>query len=230
MDNKELYVMMSMKQLYFALLKHREISIKDLSELLGLDERILYSKIKELGRYVTIVNNKIKLNDPLLFAIQLLKQGYSFKDVTKYLDWHDFEKFSAEILGAHKYIVKTNFRLTKPVRLEIDVIGIDLGSGRGIFIDCKHWIHGISRKTLMEIAEKHILRIKKFIKYYSWAKPKWTYFRYLRKIVPIIVTLTTPSIRMHENVLIVSIQELNSTLLDLNMVLDLFGIEPIPVY
>ncbi|ADI32184.1 HTH domain-containing protein [Staphylothermus hellenicus] len=218
-----------MKQLYFALLKHREISIKDLSELLGLNERTLYSRIKELRKYITIVDDKIILGDPLSFAIQLLKQGYSFKDVTKYLDWHDFERFSAEILGAHKYFVKTNFRLTKPVRLEIDVIGVDMGSGRGIFIDCKHWIHGIGRKTLMGIAEKHFERVKKFIKHYSWAKPKWTYFRYLRKIVPLIVTLTTPSIRMYENVLIVSIQELNSTLLDLDMVLDLFGIEPIPV-
>lgn len=222
-------MMMDMKELYLALLKHREISMKKLSESIGVNEKLLYDRIKQMGNYVTIVNDRVKLNNPLSLAIHLLKQGYSFKEVTKYLDWHDFEKFSAEILSAHKYVVKTNFRLTKPVMLEIDVIGIDLGSGRGVFIDCKHWSRGIGRKALMEIADKHLRRIYKFVRYYSWAKHKWAYLRYLRRIIPLIVTLTTPSIRMHENVLIVSIQELNSTLLDLDIVLEILGVEPIPV-
>ena len=162
-------------------------------------------------------------------AIFLIKKGVSFKQVSKYLDWKDFEKISAEILSAHGYVVINNFRLTKPVMLEIDVIGIDQGSGRGIIIDCKHWSRGIYRSALIEIATKHIERIRKLLNHLSWAKTKWKYFKFLKEAIPVIVTLTTPSIRFYENTLIVSIQELNQVLNDIYLVLDTFNIKPIKV-
>jgi hypothetical protein len=211
------------------ILKRREISIDELSELTGLSRKILLEKLSSLNKYVSMAGERVVLEKPLILAIDLLRRGYSFKDVSKYLDWRDFEKFSAEILSGHRYVVKTNFRLTRPVMLEIDVIGIDIGSGRGIFIDCKHWTHGISKSMLINIADKHFNRIEKFTKYFSWARNKWYYFKYLRRIIPLIVTLTRPSVRVHNNVLIVSIEELNSVLLNIDEILDVFGVTPIRI-
>jgi len=208
------------------LLKHRRILLDELIGLTGLNREVLLGKLKKIKEYVRIDDDEVVIVKPLDLAIHLLKQGLSVKEISRYIDWSDFEKVSAEILNAHKYFVKTNFRLTKPVKLEIDVIGVDPRSGRGLFIDCKHWSRGIHRSALVEIVDKHVNRIEKFIKYYRWARDKWVYFKYLREIIPVIITLTTPSLRYYKNTLIVSIQEFNQVLLDLYTVLDLFNIEP----
>ncbi|MET1160437.1 MAG: transcription antiterminator BglG [Thermoprotei archaeon] len=218
-----------MQYLLITLLKYRRVLYSELSNLTGIPEDLIKEKLKEVREYVELSDYEVVVKKPLELAYLLLAKGVPVKEVSKYLDWKDFERVSAEILSKHNYVVITNFSLTKPVKLEIDVIGVDIGSGRGLFIDCKHWSRGVSRKSLINIIEKHNARIEKFIKYYSWAKPKWYYFKYLRTIIPLIITLTTPSLRFYKNTLVVSIQELNQVLLDLPVILDTFNIEPIKI-
>ncbi|MCD6196683.1 MAG: restriction endonuclease [Staphylothermus sp.] len=218
-----------MIDLYLYLLKKRKTTIDEIIRDLRISREVVIEKINVIKDHINIDNEIIVVNNPLFLATFLIKQGVSFKRVSKYLDWRDFERFSAEILSAHGYVVINNFRLTKPVMLEVDVIGIDQGSGRGIIIDCKHWSRGVYRSALIEIASKHIERVRKLLKHLSWAKTRWKYFRFLKEAIPLIVTLTTPGIRFYENTLIVSIQELNQVLNDIYVVLDVFGIKPIKI-
>ncbi len=218
-----------MSELYLLILKYRRVGIDRLSEETALPVEVIRRRLESIGEYVRVSNDIVELVNPLGLADKLIRSGVSYKRVSRYLDWRDFEELSSRILSAHRYSIYRNFRLTKPVMLEIDVIGIDPGSGRGLFIDCKHWTHGIYRKALIEYAEKQYMRVLKLIKYLSWAKSKWHMFNQLRSAIPLIVTLTTPSLRMHSGVLIVSIQELNQVLIDLDYVLDFFGVRPIVV-
>ncbi len=218
-----------MKKLYLVLLKHRRLLIDELVSLIRATKESLLEDLKTIRDYVLIDGEEIVVKKPLDLALYMIRHGMSVKEVSRYIDWRDFEKVSAEILSQHQYMVLTNLVMTKPVRLEIDVIGIDPGSGRGVFIDCKHWSRGVSRRALMEIMDKHVERIKKFVKYFNWVRGRWVYFKYLREIIPIIVTLTTPSIRSYNNTLAVSIQELNQVLLDLYLVLETFDLKPVKI-
>lgn len=213
--------------LYKFLLKYREISLKELFGFTRIPIDKIVSYLNELGNIIVIENDIVKLRKPLELAIMALNMGCSIKEISSYLDWKDFEKISAEILELNNYMVYLNLRVSKPVRFEIDVIGVDPVSGRGIFIDCKHWSRGGSIKNLMNVAEQHYARVLKFSKYIQLFRNKWIYFEHLTEAIPIIVTLTTPILRMHSNTIIVSIQELNNFLLDLPLVLETFSIKPL---
>lgn len=214
-----------MRDLYLLLLKHRRMLISDLVNLMNTTRDVLINKLKLINGYVNVSEHEVVLNKPLDLALYLLRNGYSVKEVSKYLDWRDFEKVTSEILSQNNYMVLTNFKSTYPVKLEIDVIGVEPASGRGLFIDCKHWSRGIASKSLLSIVDKHVERIEKFIKYYNWFRNKWLYFKYIKSILPMIITLTTPSVRVYRNTLVVSIQELNNVLIDIYNVVDTFNIE-----
>ncbi len=218
-----------MRNPYLMLLKYRKILLHDLSNLTSIPEEVLIDKLREIKNIISIRDHEIIVEKPLELALYLLRKGLSFKEVSRYIDWRDFEKVTAEILGSHNYVILTNLIVTKPVRFEIDVIGVDTGSGRGIFIDCKHWSRGVSRSSLIDIISKHVERINKFVRYFNWVKNKWIYFRYLREIIPVIVTLTTPSIRVYDNVLVVSIQEFNQFLTDIYRVLEILDLKPVKI-
>ncbi len=216
-------------KVFLYLLEKRNASIQELTSRYRIARETILDYIRSLGDIVVVQNDHIIVSNPILMAVHLLSRGLSFKKVARHLTWKDFEEFTAEILKAHGYSVIRNLRLTRPVRLEIDVIGIDPGSRRGLIIDCKHWARGISRSVLKEIACKHLERTTKFIRYISWAKPKYPIVGRISKVYPIIVTLTTPIIRVVDNVLIVSIQEFNQFLVDLPIVIDTYGVSPLKI-
>lgn len=223
------FMVETLLQLYKILLKYRKISVKELSSLTGFSGDRVKQLLESVLEYVKIGGELIEVTNPLGLALTLIEKGVDVKEVSNYLDWKDFEKFSAEILLQNGYVVKTNFKITKPVRFEVDVLGVEPATGLGLLIDCKHWVRGVSLKSLIEIMDKHLDRTVKFIKYINWFRRNWVYIAKLKSIVPIVVTLTTPTLRMHKGVLAVSIQELNTVLRDIYVVLDIFGVKPIKI-
>lgn len=175
---------------------------------------------------VVVEKDRIKVGNKLLLVIEGVKKGLPVKRLSRYISWRDFEKLSAEILSAHGYSVYTNVIMTKPVRLEIDVVGVDVGSGKTLVIDCKHWIHGLSKSMLYDVGRKHYDRVKKFLKYLDWITRKYPLLKKVKYAVPVVVTLTTPKIRNIDNrVIVVNIGELNNFLQDFYLVLDELGIK-----
>jgi len=180
--------------------------------------------------YVEVVDGKLVIRDRLRLALYFLEKGVSVKRLSRYLDWSDFEKMSAEILGRHGYVVASNVLFTRPRRLEIDVVGVDTGCGRAVVIDCKHWRHGISPSSIIEHGRRHIDRTMKFLRYRSWLYSRYPYFSKVRYAVPVLVTFTTPRLRSVDNrVLVVSISELNNLLQDLHLVLEEMSVKPMSV-
>ncbi len=177
---------------------------------------------------VLIEDDRVYVSNRLELVLYGLKLGLPVKRLSKYLNWSDFEKMSAEILGRHGYIVASNVRMDKPCRLEIDVVGVDTGSGRTVSIDCKHWRHGISPSSIIEHGRRQIDRTVKFLKHLSWLYRRYPYFTKIKYAIPVLITLTTPRIRSVDNrLVVVSISELNNFLQDLYLVLDELDIKPI---
>ncbi len=154
---------------------------------------------------------------------EALKQGIPVDKASLYLDWRDFEALTAKYLQAHGYRVHRNLRLPPPHGLEIDVLG--MGKRYTIIVDCKHWSPGYSKKwKLRKAVEDHLERINKVEKrLWVLARKYGEELRGIKKIVPVIVTLTDPGIRHIGKVLISPINAFNDLLLNLDLVVEELG-------
>ena len=97
--------------------------------------------------------------DKLKTALLAINNGVPIEEVSRYIDWKDFEGLVAEILDTKHFDVLRNFRMTKPT-MEIDVVGVRLGVA--LLIDCKHW-KKLSHSALETIVVKQIERVKYYV-------------------------------------------------------------------
>ena len=133
--------------------------------------------------------------DKLKTALLAIKNGVPIEEVSRHIDWKDFEGLVAEILDTKHFDVLRNFRMTKPT-MEIDVVGVRLGVA--LLIDCKHW-KKLSRSALGTIVVKQIERVKYYV---SNVKDVVA--------VPVIVTLNQEETSFINKVPIVPILQLSS--------------------
>ena len=139
------------------------VSTKDFAAIISTDkntaEKIL-DMLTQNGIGQTIGNLvNFEDGDKLKTALFAIKNGVPIEEVSRYIDWKDFEGLVAEILDSKHFDVLRNFRLTKPT-MEIDVVGVRLGIT--LIIDCKHW-KKLSRSALETIVVKQIERVKYYI-------------------------------------------------------------------
>ena len=139
------------------------ISTKDFAAIISTDkntaEKIL-DMLTQNGIGQTIGNLvNFDYGDKLKTALLAIKNGIPIEEVSRYIDWKDFEGLVAEILDSKHFDVLRNFRMTKPT-MEIDVVGVRLGIA--LLIDCKHWKR-LSRSALETIVVKQIERVKHYV-------------------------------------------------------------------
>lgn len=134
-------------------------------------------------------------NDKLKTCLLAISMGAPIDEISRLLDWKDFESLVAEMLYSSDFETTRNLSLIKP-RMEIDVVGIK--SGVAILIDCKHWKR-LSDSSLEKAVQKQIERTKHYL-----SKEK------IRAAVPAIVTLYDEKLRFINNVPIIPIFQLNS--------------------
>ena len=175
------------------------ISTKDFAAIIYTDkntaEKIL-DMLTQNGIGQTIGNLvNFEDGDKLKTALFAIKNGVPIEEVSRYIDWKDFEGLVAEILDSKHFDVLRNFRLTKPT-MEIDVVGVHLGIA--LIIDCKHWKR-LSHSALETIVVKQVERVKHYI---SNAKDVIA--------APVIVTLNQEETSFISNVPIVPILQLSS--------------------
>ena len=139
------------------------VSTEDFAVIISTDkntaEKILNMLIQNgIGQ---TIGNLVNFDDgdKLKTALLAINNGVPIEEVSRYIDWKDFEGLVAEILDTKHFDVLRNFRMTKPT-MEIDVIGVRLGVA--LLIDCKHW-KKLSRSALETIVVKQIERVKYYI-------------------------------------------------------------------
>lgn len=215
------------RKVILELLKWGKIEFSELCKRVRGADNLVSMILRSLPG-VEISDGEVTVLNRLQLAIEGARRGIQTKILAQYIDWRDFERLSAKILSHHNYVVETNILMTRPVRLEIDVLGVDPGPGRAIVIDCKHWHHGLSYSMLYDIGRKHIDRVVRFLRNLSWISRKYPIVNKIKYAIPIIVTLTTPRLRcVDRRVLIVDISELNSLLQDIHLVIEELGVKPI---
>ena len=160
-----------------------------------------------LSQYnIRIKGNKVDVSsfNKLSIALLAIRNGADVVKICGKINWHDFELFSSEIMKYHGYRVYINFRLKNP-RREIDVIGIK--SNKALLVDCKHWKKN-SLSNLKEIVDKQKKRSMLFLQKSNMK---------IENAVPIILTLLPNEFQFVDDVPIITIDKLNSFLLDFDM-------------
>jgi len=175
------------------------LSVKDFSVVTRTDEdtakSILDSFLQNgIGVYE---NHQIFFNetDKLKICLLAIKMGAPIDEVSRSLDWKNFESLAAEILDASEFETTRNMTFTKP-RMQIDVVGIK--SDIAILIDCKHWKRS-SKSSLDKAVKMQIERTKRFLKTEK-----------IKAAIPAIVTLYQEDIRFIDKVPIIPIFQLSS--------------------
>lgn len=175
------------------------ISVKDFAMATQTSEDVA-SKILDnfmqngIGTYETSLIH-FEESDRLKTSILAISMGAPIEEVSRLLEWQDFESLTAEILEKQDFETTCNVILTKP-RMQIDVVGIK--SGIAILIDCKHW--RMMNQSALEVAvKKQIDRTRHFV-----SKEK------IQAAIPVIVTLHQHETKFIERVPIVPIHQLDA--------------------
>ena len=139
------------------------ISTEDFAVIISTDKKTAEKALDVLMQngIGQTVGNLVNFDDgdKLKTALLAIKNGVPIEEVSRHIDWKDFEGLVAEILDTKHFDVLRNFRMTKPT-MEIDVVGVRLGVA--LLIDCKHW-KKLSRSALETIVVKQIERVKYYV-------------------------------------------------------------------
>jgi len=175
------------------------ISIKDFSVVTRTDEETARSMLDSFlqNGIGTYEDHQVFFdeNDRLKTCLLAIRMGAPIDEVSRSLDWKDFESLAAEILEASEFETTRNLILTKP-RMQIDVVGVK--SDVAILIDCKHWKRA-SHSSLEKAVKKQIERTKRFLKTEN-----------VKIAIPAIVTLYQEKLMFIHNVPVIPIFQLRS--------------------
>jgi hypothetical protein len=155
------------------------------------------------SRYLFSKADKMKL------AMLALQRGCDIESISKSVSWKDFEALASEILSLCGYLTMTNIRLSKPSRIEIDVIGVN--QKLAIVADCKHW-RRYRISSISSYAEKQTQRTKILFK--AKGKDKQGY---IARAIPIILTLYSTDVEFIDGVPIVPISKFRSFIEDVSL-------------
>ena len=185
------------------LVNEGNISIDEFALATGLGRKTSMELIRFLvkNEIGTIDSDAIKFNslDKMQAAMLAIQKGVDVEDLSKVLNWKDFEILATNILDACGYVAYHSFRLKKP-RAEIDVVGIK--DGMALLIDCKHWKRS-SPSELKRFASMQVDRAEAFVR----AKKAEIKFA-----IPVILTLHLGSIIFADDVPIVPVIKFRSFL------------------
>ena len=134
-------------------------------------------------------------SDKLKTSILAISMGAPIDEISRMLEWQDFESLAAEILEKRGFDTTKNVIMKSP-RIQIDVVGIK--SDIAILIDCKHWSN-MNQSALQEAVKKQVIRTKQFV-----SKHK------VKGAIPAIVTLYQHSVQFIDKVPIIPIHQLDS--------------------
>ncbi len=175
------------------------ISVKDFSAVTETSEATAKNILDNFMQngIGTFEDNQIHFHesDKIKTSLLAIRMGAPVDEVSRLLEWKDFECLTMEILESRDFETTRNLVLKKP-RLQIDVVGVKLGIA--ILIDCKHWKR-LNHSSLEVAVTKQIERTKHFL-----AKQK------IQAAIPAIVTLYQEEMKFVNRVPIIPIFQLSS--------------------
>ena len=192
-----------------------EIVIKDAKIPSSVAENLI-KKLQNNG--LLYLRNKVINVDSLKrleLAVHAIQFGADLERVSSFLDWKEFENIAAIAFERNGYSVRKNFRFKHAGRKwEIDIVGCK--KPIAVCVDCKHWHYGMYPSAIKRIVEEQaertsalaesLPRLADKIECTSWSRIR---------LVPTILSLTTPRFKFYNNTPIVQVLQLQDFLVQL---------------
>ena len=154
-------------------------------------------------------------------ALDAIALGADPQEVSRFLNWKDFEELVCLFLNKAGLKVVKNVRYG-PRRYEIDVVGIDLISKYALIIDCKHWMPGYRKKgKIIQAARNHRKKTEELSNICTSVSNNIPEIFHVKYLVPIIVTLTETYKGVINGVFIVPIRTLRDFVINISYYMDL---------
>lgn len=141
-------------------------------------------------------------------AFRAIMLGEDLEKTCRFLKWAEFEGVTAEALQVNGFKALRNFRFKyKGKRWELDVVGFR--EPLIVCLDCKHWRRRLNQAGLIKAVEVQAERTEAFAE----ALPNYWKRTGLNKwktalLVPLVLSLISGSLRVHNNVPIVAVLQL----------------------
>jgi hypothetical protein len=161
----------------------------------GVLEFLVKSGIGQISRY-SFSFSKV---DKMKLAILALQSGNDIETISKSLSGQDFEAFASEVLNLSGYVAECNLHFSKPIRMQIDLVGVKYNSRLAIVGDCKHWKRN-DLSSISSYARKQAERTSNLL----------VHRRKISHAIPIILTLHAMDIRFVDGIPLVPVAKFNS--------------------
>ncbi|MEM2302618.1 MAG: hypothetical protein QXM89_00885 [Candidatus Bathyarchaeia archaeon] len=189
-------------------------SLAKLSEETRVPVEIVRSILTEIADAVVVKDDTVSIADhgKVQIAIYCLNLATDPLYISKYLNWREFEDFTAAIVDAYGYVVYRSFRF-KSInrRWEVDILAIK--KPILLCLNCKHFLKqswsSLRRAALEEFERAEALR-QALPKLKLEPKPAKGW-----RILPTLITLLTPKFKFYDKIPIVKVTELRSFLEEL---------------
>lgn len=194
--------------------RSESLSLTKLSEETRIPVETVRDILTEIADLVTIKNDVISIveHGRVQIAILCLNLAADPSYVSRYLDWREFEDFTAKIIDAYGYTVYRRYRFKSiDKHWEIDILAIK--KPILLCVNCKHFLKqtwsSLRLAALKELERAEALRqVLPRLKIKPKPSRGW-------KILPIIVTLLTPKFKFYDRIPIVKVTELGNFLEEL---------------
>ena len=160
------------------------------------------------GELQVTVETRLKL------ALLALRGAATVYEISRYLDWREFETLAARVFEENDYKVFQNHRFTlRNQRNEIDIIAIKVPIA--IAADAKHY-STTGRGSIKQAVAAQKRRAERLAQHISEGLKCRFSEEGINKILPIIITWLEERFRIHDAVAIVPIFKLNTFLVSLD--------------
>ncbi len=210
------------------------ISIDEIKERVRVPRDVLLHYLKELER-----RGIVQVNDDELFilvpsvelAYHAISMGADIEEVALYLNWRDFERFTAMCLMENGYeVIEHLIFKSERRRYEVDVIG--LRRPWAIVVDCKHWtmMRGSRSSKLKRAIVDHRRRTEALARCLPRLRKRLGITRWHEVIlIPVLVTLYQEGVMLFEGVPLVPICGLNEFLQEFQGIAESIFLKKVPL-
>ena len=199
--------------------RSEEYSLTKLSEETRIPVETIKDALMEIADIVAVKNDTISMTKygRVQIAILCLNLAADPSYISRYLDWREFEDFTAAIVNMYGYMTYRNYRFkSMDRRWEIDILAIK--KPVLLCLNCKHFLKqswaSLRRAALEELGRAEALeQALPRLKLQPKPSKGWG-------ILPAVVTLLTPKFKIYDKIPVVRVTELGNFLEELTLHVD----------
>jgi len=213
-DRSELRGALEIKLLELTRETHR-IALVQLAQQLNIQSIKLARQVEDLAERKLVSRDYESLQmdaaQRMMLATELIYAGLDPQQVSRFLEWQEFESFAAECLERNGFRTVRHLLFKSRIgRREIDLLAWN--DSFLLAIDCKHWLRSFSPSISRRVAYAQYERVEALAGRVDVLERHGVEKTEKRVLIPVIICLREPRVKIVDGIPIVQISKLISFL------------------